>query len=218
MEAIFPPLGACQPVAAALAPVLPPRRLAKLLRPAPLSLSAHEYLFVEGDVARQAFVVESGAVMVLRGLPDGRRQILDIAGPGRIVGLAGESRHDCSAIALQPSTARALESSPSADVMLAEIHRLRDLATLLGRKTAQERLASFLLEMMGEAFDLSKRLDFPVNRQEIADYLGLALETVCRNFVALRKRGLIAPASRESVFIRDVAGLRRIASGAQAAA
>ena len=208
MEAMFPCLGFCQPIA-------PDQALAQrqpALAPRVSDLGAGEFLFVAGSAAAQPFHVLGGAIMISRGLPDGRRQIIDIAGPGRIIGLVAGRRHDCSALALQPAQVIALDSAPPADALLAEIHRLRDLATLLGRKTAIEKLASFLLDMMREDFIEGARLDFPVTRQEIADYLGLALETVCRNFVALKKRGLIAPASRESIFVLDIAGLRRLAS------
>ncbi|MBB4199825.1 hypothetical protein CCR94_23060 [Rhodoblastus sphagnicola] len=183
-----------------------------------ICLNDNQPLFVEGDPAHLLFTVVSGGLMILRQMADGRRQIVDIAGPGRSVGFTAGGRHDCAAVALVPSEVAARERHPGQDdaQMLAEIHRLRDLALLLGRKTAIERLATFLLEMMGEDFDQSQPLDFPVWRQDIADYLGLALETVCRNFVALKKRGLIAPANRESVHILDIDGLRRIASGAAA--
>ncbi len=153
--------------------------------------------------------------MILRELSRGQRQIVDIAGPGRVVGFCAGERHDCTAVTLTSCVVRARARQPGAEdaFMLAEIQRLRDLATLLGRKTAMERLATFLIEMIGDDFDFDKPLDFPFCRQEIADYLGLVIETVSRNFVALRRRGVIEPANRESVYIRDACALRLIAAG-----
>ncbi len=206
------------PFANRYAPLAPPRTLTspptRCRRSARLFLEPRDILFAQGDATGRIFTIAEGAVMILRQLPDGRRQIVDIAGPGRTIGFSADRRHDCVALALTPCEIRARARRPGADdaLMLAEIHRLRDLAITLGRKQAIERLATFLLEMMGEDFDLDHRLDFPVSRQEIADYLGLVLETVCRNFVALKRRGVIAPANRESVFIRDIAALRRLAA------
>lgn len=180
--------------------------------------AAREKLFARGEAAPQPFRIVSGAVMAFRSLTGGRRQILDIAGPGRVIGFGPDGRHDCDALALVPSLVAVVkprEADRSA-AMLAEIARLRDHATLLGRKTAIERLASFLIESADPWAQGPQDLDFPVSRQEIADYLGLVIETVSRNFVALRKRGLITPLGRDNVRIEDFCGLRRIAAGADA--
>jgi len=94
---------------------------------------------------------------------------------------------------------------------------LRDLATLLGRKTALERIASFLVDMIDDGAEASSRLDMPVTRQEIADYLGLVIETVCRNFAILKRRGIIASIGRDDFRILDLDALRQIGSGLEAA-
>ena len=109
--------------------------------------------------------------MILRELSRGRRQIVDIAGPRRAVGSCVGEQHDCTALTLTPCVVQARARQPGAEdaFMLAEIQRLRDLATLLGRKTAIERLVTFLLDMMGKDFNLDQQLDFPVCRQAIAD-------------------------------------------------
>lgn len=209
MNAILPPIGDLHAFPLDFKPPVRRRRTARF------TLAPREALFVQGDGSRHIFTIVQGAMMILRELPDGRRQIVDVAGPGRTIGFTANRRHDCTALALNECDIHQRPRTPGADdvLMLAEIQRLRDLAILLGRKTAIERLATFLMDMIGEDFDFDQPLHFPVCRQEIADYLGLALETVCRNFVALKRRGVIAPANRESVYIRDSYALSLIAAG-----
>jgi CRP/FNR family transcriptional regulator len=182
--------------------------------------AAQQAIFIAGDPADQLFEIESGAVMVLRLLPDGRRQILDIAGPGRLIGLTAGAVQDCSAIALRPTRVRsasAAQQSPAVlRAMFTEIHRLRDLATALGRKTAAERIAGFLVALAQGGGASRLELRVPVSRQEIADHLGLAIETVCRNFKALERRGLIGIDGFFGVTILDETALRRIAEGGAA--
>lgn len=181
----------------------------------PRRLATGENLFVVGDAATSPFRVLDGAIMVVRRLPGGRRQVLDIAGRGRTIGFSANDRHDCDAIALAPTIVASLGQAriDQSAAMLAEIARLRDLATLLGRKTALERIASFLVDMIGDGAETGCRLDMPVTRQEIADYLGLVIETVCRNFVTLKRRGIIGSLGRDRVEVLDIDSLRRIASG-----
>ena len=121
--------------------------------------AAREKIFSEGEAAGEVFQITQGAVMILRSLSEGRRQILDIAGPGRFIGLTGSGVHDCSAVALRDASVlchercrlrNAFHGVDFTGVMFDEIQRLRDLATALGRKTALERLAGFLLSMIDE--------------------------------------------------------------------
>jgi len=185
----------------------------------PRRLMAGEALFVVGDAATHSFRILDGAMMILRRLPGGRRQILDIGRRGRTIGFNASDRHDCDAIALAPTIVASLGQAriDQSAAMLAEIARLRDLATLLGRKTALERIASFLVDMIDDGAEASSRLDMPVTRQEIADYLGLVIETVCRNFAILKRRGIIASIGRDDFRILDLDALRQIGSGLEAA-
>ncbi|MCI4678735.1 Crp/Fnr family transcriptional regulator [Rhodoblastus acidophilus] len=181
----------------------------------PFRIAPGQRLFAAGEPAAGPFRLIEGAIMVLRTLPGDRRQILDIAGPGRTIGFTAGRRHDCDAVALSPATIVRLDAGAmdQSVAMLAEIARLRDLATLLGRKTAIERLATFLLQMMGDDFEDGQRLEMPISRQDIADHLGVVIETVSRNFVALKRLGALKRAGREDVVILDAALLRRIADG-----
>jgi CRP-like cAMP-binding protein len=181
----------------------------------PRRLGPGERLFAASQPLSGPYRLVEGSVMVLRTLPGDRRQILDIAGPGRTIGFSAGVRHDCDAVAISPALAFPLGKAAidQSAAMLAEIARLRDLATLLGRKTAIERLATFLLQMMGDDFETGQRLEIRVSRLEIADYLGVVTETVSRNFVALKKLGALKRAGREDVVILDIPMLRRIAEG-----
>ncbi|MDI9848956.1 helix-turn-helix domain-containing protein [Rhodoblastus sp. 17X3] len=186
-------------------------------------LAARTALFSPGEDAGKVYEVTQGVLMITRLLPDGRRQILDIAGAGRVIGLTWSDAHDCAAIALRDSIVRrhdsngssavALNAARFADALFGEVHRLRNLATALGRKTATERLAGFLLDLAGEDADPPVRIDLPVTRNEIADHLGLALETVSRTFSRLRRDGIMRIETSQKLTILDRAALRRLADG-----
>jgi CRP/FNR family transcriptional regulator len=95
--------------------------------------------------------------------------------------------------------------------MYDEIHRLRDLATALGRKTAIERLASFLVALLDDNDASQVEIDLPVSRPEIADYLGLALETVCRNLTVLKGKNLVRIGRGKRLTFLDLPALKQIA-------
>jgi CRP-like cAMP-binding protein len=180
----------------------------------PRRLIAGESLFSAGEAATGLFQVLDGTIMVLRALPGNRRQILDLAGRGRTIGFSHGELHDCDAVALAPATVVSASRSrmEHPEAMLSEIARLRDLATLLGRKTALERISSFLLGLMGEDKGPCA-LVLPLSRREIADHLGLVIETVCRNLRQLKEQGLISLDGKYGVELRDPDALRRIAVG-----
>ena len=184
-------------------------------------LEIRHALFSEGDAADEVFEVVKGAIMVMRSLSNGRRQILDVVGPGRTVGFTARSTHECTAVALAATQVVAFDRRDAlgqrhggkdfSAVVLAEVDRLRRLASLLGRKTAIERLATFLAELLDDG-DRPQLVELLLSRQEIADHLGLALETVSRSFLALKQRGVIARAGRTSVRVLDCSALRHIAA------
>jgi len=185
------------------------------------TLRSRNILFSEGDPAIEIFEVVKGAVMVLRPLSGGRRQILDVVGPGRMVGFTARAAHDCTAIALAATQVIAFKRRDGLmrrkggkdfdNAVLAEVDRLRRLAAL-PRKTAIERLATFLVDLLDDG-DEPQVVRLLLSRQEIADHLGLVLETVSRGFFALKQRGVIARAGRTTVKVIDCAALRRIATG-----
>lgn len=187
--------------------------------------AARDAVFVAGDAGTQVYEVAQGTVMISRHLPDGRRQIVDIVGPGRLFGFGGDRNHDCDAEALTPAIVCSLDRTAGerhpqiaarlVGAMASEIRRLRDLAVLLGRKTALERVASFFADMVGDADAETATIALPVTRTEIADHLGLTIETVSRNVTKLKKMALLGDEHGDEITLRDVRALRAMAGGAK---
>ena len=185
-----------------------------------LRLSAREKLFNNGDRSNNIYELTQGTIIVCRFLADGRRQITDIAGPGRLLGLTAAERHDSNAIAVTPASVvvwdrkKFLSSDRAREILLEAAfrdgERLRTLAVALGRKTAIERLASFFVEAAGEAAAISFGL--ALTRYDIADHLGLTVETVSRTVTKMKTMGMIAE-YRGEIRLLDAAGLSLIATG-----
>lgn len=186
-------------------------------------LVPRETLFRAGDPATTVLEVMQGAVMVSRTLADGRRQIVDVVGPGRLFGFAGGTRHDCTAVALADTTVCALDRDEIAgrprlaqrltQDALAEIERLRGLALALGRLSALERVAGFLAALVPDEAARSAEIVVPLTRAEIADHLGLTIETVSRNVTRLKRDGLFDEHRDGRITLPDCRTLRRIARG-----
>ncbi|PSC06675.1 transcriptional regulator [Alsobacter soli] len=194
-----------------------------------LDLAARECVLDEGDEARSLYVILEGAVMLSKLLPDGRRQIIELLGPGDIFGLSTNRLSDVTAETVLPARIvvydrHTAESSAAlqrlvSERMKAQICALHDHAVLLGRKTAVERVATFLMRLVpnrggaGCAGPLSERrpdqanVRVPLTRQEIADYLGLTLETVSRAFSQLKREGFLVYGRHDEVTIANVCRL-----------
>jgi CRP-like cAMP-binding protein len=187
-----------------------------------------ETIFDEGDRARSIYLILEGAVMLSKLLPDGRRQIIELLGPGDVFGMTMTGTHDVNAETLRPTRVvaydrKAVDASPALQIMIAErmktqICALHDHAVLLGRKSARERVATFLMRLipgrggMGCIGASRGRQDcatvaVPLTRQEIADYLGLTLETVSRAFSQLKREGMLSYGKHDEVTIANVCGL-----------
>jgi len=185
-------------------------------------------IFNEGDDAQFSYKVVSGAVRLSKVMIDGRRQIADFALAGDIFGLDWSDDYAVTAEALTEVTlvrysrnnlARLGEEQVSVRSKLTDVLR-RDLwaaqnhLVMLGCQTARERVASFLMLFVkrshaknGEIFEL------PMGRQDIADYLGLTIETVCRTLSDLKQEGLVATPKRHEIVVNNIAALRAIAQG-----
>jgi CRP/FNR family nitrogen fixation transcriptional regulator len=176
-----------------------------------------EEIFGEGEASRYVYRVISGAVRTYRVLSDGRRQIVEFHTPGDIFGLDGESRHALGAEAvgetvLQVMRRDAFLNERGADAaiqaLLKKFHRAQAHMLLLGRHTACERVAAFLLDFRKRAG--ADVLDLPMSRQDIADYLGLTIETVSRTFTQLQAARQIDLVSCRRVVLRNRQALERI--------
>jgi CRP/FNR family transcriptional regulator, nitrogen fixation regulation protein len=179
-------------------------------------------IYGESEPADCLYKVVSGAVRTYKVLNDGRRQISSFYLPGEIFGLEVGGEHTFSAEAVADS--KILVIRRSAVVALAgrdkevarqlwrmtatELQRAHDHIMLL-IKTAQERVVGFLLEMAARTPGASE-VDLPMSRQDIADYLGLTIETVSRMVTQLERSGTIALATSRRVVLRKRGALSRM--------
>ena len=185
-------------------------------------------LFTQEDTADCVFVLVAGVVACLHYLADGRRQIIAFLFPGDYIGIATGSRYSYSAEAVTEGECCRFPREPF-EKLLSEFdgferHFFQEVSNelaesqkhvlILGRKNATERVASFLL-MLNERenrYGTHDDIELPMMRVDIADYLGLTIETVSRTLTDLRNRGVIAAPNAHVVRILDHEGLRDIAS------
>ena len=193
-----------------------------------VTLAAKQPLFHEGDPADVVFNLISGSAKLYKLLPDGRRQVTGFLFPGDFLGVTADDEHAFTAETLEPSEMcrfprHRFEAFVDArPPMKRELYRMamHELAAaqqqmvLLGRKTAPERLASFLLLLLERTGDAADQVTLTMNRTDIADYLGLTKETVSRAFTAFKTGGIIRLLSDDVVRIADAGRLESIASGA----
>jgi CRP/FNR family transcriptional regulator len=161
-------------------------------------------LFDQGALAGSVFNVTEGIVRLYKSLPDGRRQIVGFALPGDFLGLALMDRYGVAAEAVTPVKVCRFARSAFLLYVDGKPHLLRrlhefaghelslaqDQMLLLGRKTAEEKVAAFLLNLQaryGRIGASSVTVPLPMSRQDIADYLGLTIETVSRTLTKLAR-------------------------------
>ena len=195
-----------------------------------LALEPGEPLFLEGEAARHLFNVTAGAVKIYKLLADGRRQMTGFLFPGDFLGLANDETYAYSATAITktwvcrfprgkletllkrfPKMERRLFAMASHELAVAQEQML-----LLGRKTAREKIASFLLMLSGRAVRRGQGdnpVSVPMTRADIGDFLGLTTETVSRIFTHLRKSGMITLLPEGKVRLNDRSRLEDMAEG-----
>ncbi len=181
----------------------------------------NEEIFGEQEEADFAYKVMSGAARTFRVLSDGRRQVVGFHLAGEVFGLERGPTHRFSAeavsdcvVALIRRTAidkAAAQADGDAarwlwDLTAGEMERLQDHAMLLGRMTAAERVSAFLLEM-AQRSPAAGGVDLPMSRSDIADYLGLTVETVSRTLTQLERDQTIAIPSSRRILLTDRAAL-----------
>jgi CRP/FNR family nitrogen fixation transcriptional regulator len=192
----------------------------------PMNFGRNAEIFAEGEKAGYVYKLVSGVVRVSQLLPDGRRQISAFHLPGDMFGFEIDDIHHASAEAIVPVKVVAyrwqslLSETASSEFVhellnrtMIGLRQTQDHLLLLGRKNALERLAAFLLEMArrsGCADDDTIELAMP--RHDIADYLGLTLETVSRMFAELKEQGVIALQSARRVDFVERARLEELAA------
>jgi CRP/FNR family transcriptional regulator, nitrogen fixation regulation protein len=187
------------------------------------SFTKDEEIFAEGDKAAYVYKVLSGVVRTSKLLSDGRRQIDAFHLAGDIFGIeagdeyrfCAESVGACVVVAYRRSHLAALTGSDAQlgqDMtmgMMRSLVRAQNHMLLLGRKSALEKIATFLLDMAERTADDST-LDLPMSRTDIADHLGLTIETVSRSFTQLERQGIIGLPSARRIFLSNRAALERL--------
>ncbi len=228
---LFSPCGACTVRHLTLCAALEERELAEMAAiVTSLELDPGDPLFDEGEPAVHVFNVTAGAVKIYKLLADGRRQITGFLFPGDFLGLANEETYAYSAEAITHAVLcrfprrkleRLLELYPKMEHRLLAMasHELavaQEQMLLLGRKTAREKIVSFLLMLSRRAVQRGQNGDpvsVPMSRNDIGDYLGLTTETVSRTFTQLRQGGSINLLQGGKVALNDRSRLEDIAEG-----
>ena len=189
---------------------------------ATMSFPRNGEIYGENEPADYLYKVVSGTVRTSKILDDGRRQIGEFYLPGDIFGLEVGSEHAFSAEAIADSKVLVIKRSAVEALAARDNDAARQLWAMTGRelqrvqdhillliKTAQERVAGFLLEM-ADRIKTSNEVELPMSRQDIADYLGLTIETVSRTLTSLENASAIAlPTSRRIVLCNRTA-LRKL--------
>jgi len=170
-------------------------------------------IYHQGDKRSGFYKVNSGVVMVYRLLEDSQRQISGFFTQGDYFGLSAGSSYQDTAVTVATSnivhlTMADVKRSPELqndvfEITCAQLDAAQQLITTLTKKTASEKVATFLTMLAarqhqgGEEFDIR----LPMSRLDIADYLGLSVETVSRRLTALKKQNIISLPDRNTVHI-----------------
>ncbi len=189
---------------------------------APMSFARNTEIYGENEPAEYFYKLVSGTVRISKILNDGRRQVGEFYLPGDIFGLEVGTEHAFSAEAITDAKVivikrSAVESLAARDNDVArqlwattgrELQRMQEHILLL-IKSAQERVVGFLLEM-AERNKTTNEVELSMTRQDIADYLGLTIETVSRILTILEDSAAIAMPSSRHIVLRNRAALRRL--------
>ena len=188
---------------------------------------AHGVVFFEGDPANNVYEVADGSVMLYKLLPDGRRQVVEILGPGDLFGVPAGDVYDTSAETLTETLVHMISTKDAENsntiqqhmkkCLVSQVQNLHEHAVLLGRKSAHERVASFLMRFVPSRGDFGcigpkgdedqSVVTLHMTRQEIADFLGLTIETVSRVLSDMKRRKVITMEKQDRIRIMNVCGL-----------
>lgn len=194
-------------------------------------VGAHEHLFFEGDKKDCLYVVESGWVKLYRTLIDGQRQVVAFANSGSILGLESDAEHSNGCETITPVTVRVIPVSriselcqtdgKLAEQLLRQVGRQLGAAhaqlAAVGTQSAEQKLATFLLSI-ADLCDVSHEgeFDLPMRRGDMAEFLGLRLETVSRKMTEFQRRGWIRMTSLYHCRINRRHVLEELALGGEA--
>ena len=193
-------------------------------------LEAHEHAFYEGDAQTHIYRIKSGMMRLYRLLANGRRQIIAFRLPGHLIGLGEDETQFCSADALTGVdlqcvplriVSHRMQEEPKYGFELVrclatELAETRKQVSVLNRRSALEKLATFILRFLtwtGE--DTKVELELHMGREDIADYLGVTVETVSRSFAKLKVLGVISLPHTQSIIVHDIGRLIALAAGTE---
>ena len=184
--------------------------------------SRNTEIFGENEPADYVYKVLAGAVRTYKVFADGRRQIGGFYLPGDVFGLETDDCHTFSAEAINDAKILVVKRSALMALAVRDNEVARELWSMMGQemrrvqdhillliKSAKERVVGFLLEM-AERVPGSNNIELPMTRQDIADYLGLTMETVSRTLTDLQTGASIKLASARRIVLQDRGALRRI--------
>jgi CRP/FNR family transcriptional regulator, anaerobic regulatory protein len=174
----------------------------------PIYFRSGRTIFSESELAESIFGLSQGVVRLYKLLPDGRRQVLAFALPGDFLGMPLADRHNFSADAIgevalcrfsRGELKKLIQASPGImrlmiDFATRELDMAQDQLLLLGNGSAEEKVAIFLVSWRNRLARLSvfsETVPLPMRRQDIADFLGLKLETVSRTLAKLEQKNVI---------------------------
>lgn len=189
-------------------------------------LEAGAYLFHQHTPARSVYMLEDGMLMMERSSSSGRRQVMAFMHPGNFIGITHKEHYEFTVSALKSAVVLEIPLKPFV-ALQDEVPRLKenvrsisgnilahtlDQVFALGQKKAHERVC-FLLKQLSDwqPSQQSHRIELAMTRQDIADYLGLTIETVSRAFGKLKREGLIDIYSAHTVEILDMPAVRDLA-------
>ena len=173
---------------------------------APTFFPTGKEIYAQGETCGNLYKVEFGGVRIYRLLSDGRRQISAFHLAGETFGFEADTTHHFFAEAICATGIRILRSRSAHDdfavelfpMALQSLARAQEHLLVLGRQNSVERVAVFLLEMSERQGGL-RHVELPMSRTDIADYLGLTIETVSRVFSTLKQRGVVRLPTLRSV-------------------
>jgi CRP/FNR family transcriptional regulator, nitrogen fixation regulation protein len=184
-----------------------------------------EIVYSQGDAATDWFEVMSGTVRTCFLYSDGHRQLTGFFYPGDVFGI-DTGHYSSSAEAVTAVTLRRCgrgfgedermsDPQPVHGALQSALNSAQACIFLLGRRTAAERMAAFLLTT-AKRFSTTKPFALPMSRSDIADHLGLTIHTVSRTLSEFVRRNLISLNGPQSVTIEDLSGLEQLADGDEA--
>ncbi len=189
-------------------------------------LDRQQYLCLQHSTSDRVFNIASGVASVERISNNGRRQVLAFVFPGDFVGLSNSEHYEYGIKCLEPTTAyefkrhKLFQLSEQLPTLKANLKKIRalvlqltfDQVYLLGQMTAYERVGFMLMHMMERIPGATQEhIELPMTRADIADYLGLTVETVSRALSKLKKEGIISTPTATSVHIHDFDALSDLA-------